>query len=573
MKIRDKLLASMLLILLISGFISTLIWYGNSRKLSDRYLNDVSKSTMEYAYNAFEYLLTDTEYMATLIATNDKNIIGPVEELNDKSGILMQNGQWTRDYLDNSRLIEEYIKGMYGYKYYIAGIAVLAGTEHIFSSGQITLDKEQLYQEISAIDKEELRYSMVMLDPIHLEGLKSTVSSDYVVPAVRGIVDREGDINGFVVLYFDYGVIEQIFSVNLPQGSYFKVINRQGAEIFSNTNTKGEFGKADESYVENTFSAHDVGWDFYMGIPSGTYTGDINKTVVLTGVIIGLIIMASVILCIVSVSKMTGEITVLKEKMTAMADGDMDVRYEVKSSDEIGEMGHTFNYMAVRIKELMGRVADEEKQKRLNEIAFLQAQINPHFISNVLNKVVWMARIHHADNLIPLVNSLNHLLYSAMHQEKDMIPLSDELQYVDNYITIMEYSGNYDFCVEKCIAEETIHLLIPRFILQPIVENAICHGLDQELTKQGCIKITAEIRDGLLYIVVEDNGKGMDEKKITELLGQAKDKEHGFNGIGVRNVNERIKLFLGEDYGIAYESVQGQYTKCVFRLPIVEKSI
>ena len=98
------------------------------------------------------------------------------------------------------------------------------------------------------------------------------------------------------------------------------------------------------------------------------------------------------------------------------------------------------------------------------------------------------------------------------------------------------------------------------------MENAICHGLGQELTKQGCIKITAEIRDGLLYIVVDDIGKGMDEKKIMELLGQAKDKEHGFNGIGVRNVNERIKLFLGEDYGSrmkAYrDSIQNAFSGC-----------
>ena len=573
MKIRNKLLISVMLILLGIGMVITLIWYTSSRKLSDKYLRDVSESTMEYAYNAFEYLLTDTEYMATLIATNEKNIIEPVEALHENKEVLLQNGQWTREYLDNSRMIEEYIKGMYGYKYYIAGIAVAAGPDYVFSSGQITMDKEQLYHEIDRIEKEELRYSMVMLDPIHLEGLKSTVSSDYVVPAVRGIVGRAGEVIGVVILYFDYGVIEQMFSVNLPQGSYFKVINRQGAEIFSNNNAGLKAMRVGNNYVESRFSAEGVGWEFYMGIPSSIYTRDINRTVLITGIFIGIIILAAIIISIVSVSKMTHEITVLKENMSEMAEGNLEVRYQIKSKDEIGEMGQTFNYMAVRIKELMTRVADEEKQKRMNEMAFLQAQINPHFISNVLNNVVWMARIQHADNLIPLVTSLNQLLYSAMHQEKDMIPLHDELNYVDTYITIMEYSGSYDFKLEKEIDPGTEEMLIPRFILQPVVENAICHGLDHELTKQGCVKICSRVEFGLLYIIVEDNGKGMNEKEIGEILSKTKSREHSFNGIGVRNVNERIKLFLGDEYGITYESIPGQYTRCIFQLPVMESEV
>lgn len=559
-----------MLILLGIGMVITLIWYTSSRKLSDKYLRDVSESTMEYAYDAFEYLLTDTEYMATLIATNEKNIIEPTEILYENREYLMQNGQWTREYLDNSRLIEEYIKGMYGYKYYIAGIAVAVGPDYVFSSGQITMDEDQLYREINRIDKEELRYSMVMLDPIHLEGLKSTLSSDYVVPAVRGIVGRDGEIRGVVILYFDYGVIEQMFSVNLPQGSYFEVINRQGAEIFSNSNAGIKAMQVGNNYVESKFLAEDVGWEFYMGIPSNIYTKDINTTALVTGIFIVVIILIAIIISFVSVSKMTREITVLKENMSEMAEGNLEVRYQIKSEDEIGEMGQTFNYMAVRIKELMNRVADEEKQKRLNEMAFLQAQINPHFISNVLNNVVWMARIQHADNLIPLVTSLNQLLYSAMHQEKDLIPLHDELDYVDTYITIMEYSGSYDFRLEKEIAPATENMLIPRFILQPIVENAICHGLDHELSKQGCIRICSKTEYDLLYIIIEDNGRGMNEQEIEEILSKTKSREHSFNGIGVRNVNERIKLFLGEEYGITYESVPGKYTKCIFQLPVME---
>ena len=127
----------------------------------------------------------------------------------------------------------------------------------------------------------------------------------------------------------------------------------------------------------------------------------------------------------------------------------MDTQYHVISRDEIGQMGHAFNHMVVRIRELMQKISEEERDKRRNEIAFLQAQINPHFISNVLNNAAWMAGIRHADNIVLLLRSLNSLLQNAMHAEEDLIKLSDELDYVDNYLTIMEYSGSYDFYVEK----------------------------------------------------------------------------------------------------------------------------
>jgi sensor histidine kinase YesM len=256
--------------------------------------------------------------------------------------------------------------------------------------------------------------------------------------------------------------------------------------------------------------------------------------------------------------------------MRMVSSGNLETSYIVKSEDEIGQMGRTFNHMVVHIRELMHQVAEEEKQKRLIEIDFLQAQINPHFISNVLNNVVWMAKIQHADNIVPVINSLNSLLQCVMHQEEDLIPLQNELDYVDNYLRIIEYSGSYDFFVKKDIAEDTKNLYLLRFILQPILENAIYHGLPNDLSRTGCIKIQAKRQNGLLLITIEDNGNGMTQEEIKEVIsGNLKDRK-SFNGIGIANVNERIRLFFGEEYGLNYESQVGEYTKAVFKLPIIE---
>lgn len=572
MKIRNKILLAWLATLLLMGIAITEIWYSTSQKFTSVYLKNVSESTMQDAYHAFEYLLTDTSYMATLVATNESNIIEPVIQLNRDE--ISQNGQWNQTYLNNRRVIMNYIKSLNGYKYYISGIAVAANKECVFSTNYIIQDKETLYEDIVKLNQEQLKRSMVMMEPQHLEGLKSTVSSDYVLPAVRGIVNDEEEIIGYVILYFDYGVIDQMFSANLPEGSFFQVVNEKNALIFSNSGKDvSYFDSLDNGYAKNVYEAKSVGWTFHMAIPSEFYIAGIHRTAVVSAVVTMLIIVIALLATIVIVSKVTTEISVLSSKMKGVSSGDLTVRYEVKRNDEIGQMGKTFNHMIVRIQKLMEQVAKEEREKRLNEMAFLQAQINPHFVSNVMNNVVWMAKIQHADNIVPLVNSLNALLQNVMHQDREFIPLKNELEYVNNYLVIMEYSGSYDFILTKEVEEDTLSLLIPRFILQPIVENAIYHGLPEDLAKQGRIVISSKRYDNNLVIIVEDNGDGITEEKAEEILKKRKGKDRSFNGIGVVNVNERIKIYFGDSYGLHFESEKGQYTRCILVLPIVEEEM
>lgn len=570
MRIRNKILLTWMATLLFIGIIITGIWYHTSSRLSNTYLKNVSESAMRDAYHAFEYLLTDTSYMTTLVATNESNIIQPVVRLNSEE--ISQKGQWNQNYLNNRRTIMDYIKGLNGYKYYISGIAVAANQECVFSTNYIIQDKKKLYDDITKLDQEKLKYSMVMMEPLHLEGLKSTVSSDYVLPAVRGIVDDKGQVMGYVILYFDYGVIDQMFSANLPKGSFFQVVNEQGAVIFSNDESKAfDADSLENGYAKNTYRAESVGWTFHMAIPSKFYTADIQRTALMSALITAAIIFLALLGSAVLISRMTTEISVLSSKMKRVSTGDLTVSYEVKEEDEIGQMGRTFNHMVLRIRELMDRVTEEEREKRRNEMAFLQAQINPHFVSNVMNNVVWMAKIQHADNIIPLVNSLNALLQNVMHQDKELIHLKNELEYVDNYLTIMEYSGSYDFLLKKDVDEDTQSLFIPRFILQPIVENAIYHGMPEDLSRQGRIVISTKIQDDFLKITVEDNGEGISMQKAEDILKKGKQKNRSFNGIGVVNVNQRIRLYFGQPYGLDYESEKGKYTRCILTLPVIKE--
>ena len=569
MKIRDRMILVVLTVVVASGILITGIWYHASSKMTDQYLTDISESTMRDAYSAFDYMLTDTSYMLTMISLNEKNIINPVRKL--KGLGRRPDGQWNLEYLENKRTIYDYIAGMNGHKYYIVGITIVVDEDCIFDTFHLAQNQRELYEEICKLDQETLKTKMVMMDPIHAEASKSTISSDYVVPAVRGILDRDRNVNGYAVLYFDYGVIEQIFAANLPEGSHFQVVNRNQSIIFSNCGEELiDVEKPERGFIYNKFEAANIGWTFTMALPTDFYLGSLRRTTFMTGILMVIIILASVIAIAFLISRITSEITNLRDSMHLVSSGNLDVVYEVRGKDEIAQMGETFNHMVSRIDTLVKRIAEEEKEKRLVEISFLEAQINPHFVSNVLNNVTWMAKIQHADNIVPLVQSLNSMLQNVMHQEEDMILLKNELSYVQNYLRIVEYSGKFDCEVQEDIAEETENLLVLRFILQPILENAINHGLAGSLSRQERILIHSYIEDEKLILTIEDNGSGMTEEQIKRIMREKTERQKHFNGIGIPNVMERIRLFFGDKYGLRYESEVGEYTRAIFTLPVIK---
>jgi Predicted signal transduction protein with a C-terminal ATPase domain len=570
MKIRDRMILVVLAVVVASGILTTGVWYHTSSQMTDRYLTDISESTMQDAYNAFDYMLTDTSYMLTMISLNEKNIINPVRKL--KGLDRRPDGQWNMEYLENKRIIDDYIASMNGHKYYIVGITIVVDENCIFDTWHFAQNQRELYEEICKLDQEELKTKMIMMDPIHAEASKSTISSDYVVPAVRGILDKKRDLIGYAVLYFDYGVIEQIFAANLPEGSHFQVINRNQSIIFSNCGEELiKMEQPEKGFVYNKFEAADIGWTFTMALPADFYLERLHQTTFATGILMAVIFGAAVVVIVFLIARITSKITSLRDSMHQVSAGNLNVVYQVQGKDEIAQMGETFNHMVSRIDMLMKKVAEEEKEKRLVEISFLEAQINPHFVSNILNNVTWMAKMQHADNIVPLVQSLNSMLQNVMHQEEDMILLKNELLYVENYLKIVEYSGSYDCEVEKEIAPETENLLVLRFILQPILENAINHGLAGSLSKQEKIMIRSYLEEEKLILTIEDNGNGMTKEQIRQIMQEKTEKQKHFNGIGIPNVMERIRLFFGEEYGLRYESEVGEFTRVIFTLPVIRE--
>lgn len=237
------------------------------------------------------------------------------------------------------------------------------------------------------------------------------------------------------------------------------------------------------------------------------------------------------------------------------------------SSDEIGEIGRAVNHMTDHIQSLLKTQAQMYEQQKNIEISLLQSQINPHFLYNTLDSIRWMAVIQGSKNIEQTTHALEHLLRNMAKGVGDKISLRDELALVGDYIHIQQvrYVEIFDYFCH--VPEELMDCRIIKLTLQPIVENAILHGIEP-MGEFGEIEISAYEKDNDLYITIEDNGMGMTEEELEKLTRSMSNKDkNALSGIGVSNVDARLKLHYGPSYGLIYESSPGEFTRVTIHIP------
>lgn len=280
-------------------------------------------------------------------------------------------------------------------------------------------------------------------------------------------------------------------------------------------------------------------------------------------------IILTVIIAFYISGSITRNISLLEKNITKVEEGDFNVRIKPVSYDEIGLIGLRFNYMVNEIQSLINRLYISEVEKQKIEHEVLKAQINPHFLYNTLGSIKWMAISKGQDDIGELVTSLIELLKASIKQKNTYQKLSEEIDYIKYYISIIQSSLDGVIQMNYDIEEGIENYYVLNFMLQPIVENAIFHGL--ELRKGNArIDLKACIEENKLVIKISDNGRGMSQEKIQQILSNQSDNKYsGLNSIGVKNVNERLKLYFGESYGLKYTSQNGEGTTVKFTLPIM----
>ena len=284
-----------------------------------------------------------------------------------------------------------------------------------------------------------------------------------------------------------------------------------------------------------------------------------------------LLVASILLLAVIGISsiisrEITKPIRSLRDSMRKVQNGQFGTPVEVITENEIGSLGRSFNLMTSEIQALMEQNVYEQKQKRKSELKALQAQINPHFLYNTLDSIIWMSEAGENDEVVEMTSALARLLRQSISNDKEEVELEKEIEYVKNYLTIqkMRYKDKLEFFIY--VDPRVAHVPIIKLVLQPLVENAIYHGIKYKETK-GNLKIYARPVDGRVEIVVADDGIGMDEDVMEHIFDEHR-KEQKRNGVGVPNVQKRLKLQYGSEYGIRYESVKGAGTKAVITIPV-----
>lgn len=266
--------------------------------------------------------------------------------------------------------------------------------------------------------------------------------------------------------------------------------------------------------------------------------------------------------------RVTQPLEELNRAMEETSAGNFAVRAK-EGDDEIGTLARQFNQMSEHIGMLISRVRFEEREKNNAELMALQSQINPHFLYNTIHTIKIMAELQGASRLASVLEQLSQFLHSCYGMVDELIPVENECVQTRSYLELMSYryAGRFHYDFE--IAESIEKALIPRFILQPLVENAILHGIDLDSTV-GRIIIRGR-KDGKdILLEVYDNGCGMSEDTILDMLSAQPTKQSVLN-VGVSNVIKRIHMLCGEEYGLTVDSRPGEYTSVFIRLPFAVK--
>lgn len=411
-------------------------------------------------------------------------------------------------------------------------------------------------------------------------------SADNVISIAKAVKDAQGTVKGVLMVDMKLTVIKDIIdSAVLGKSGFLYVADVHGDVVYAPINPIVYRIHPDLIRLNHQSSIHMIGNHSYqilkefskytqwhvIGIFPTNETLSIIIEVIMYIILYGILILLFAILFSGFLTRsLTKPISKLRQLMARAEHGELEVRFDSKYQDEIGKLGNSFNHMIESMKNLINLVYVEQQKKREAELKAFQAQIKPHFLYNTLDTINWMASDYEADDISDMITSLTTLFRISLSKGKEMIPLKEEIKHVESYLTIQmaRYEGKFDYILSD--DRELRDCKVIKLILQPIVENAIYHGIKESEVK-GNIWINVEQQGHTLCLSVKDNGRGIDHETIKEmnLIFNGEKSKPSHYGIGMFNVNERLKLSFGHGYGIQIESVEGEGTTVYIRHPII----
>ncbi|BBI31520.1 histidine kinase [Cohnella abietis] len=539
------------------------------------------------------------EYTLELVKQVNQNIKSYVNGMKYMSD-LVANNRSVQQYLSTETFeslgeekkqketISNFLESMYMSRSDIASINVF-GNDDRFISGRKDFELNPF------MDIKSMKWYQ---DAITANGA-DVVSSSHVQPIIKGhypwvvslsreLISRDGTQKlGVFLVDLNFNVLSDMLKdIKLGVRGYVFIIDSEGKIVYHPqqqliysdlktelidkvlTNQSDSF-TSKEGSNSRIYSIQDS--DFGWKIVGVSYVNELvanQKNTLLSFILLGLIcIVIAVMVSVFLTQRISQPIKILENHMKEVEKGNFDIHVPVSRTIELGRLARTFNIMVSKIKELMTQAIADQEQKRVSEIKALQAQINPHFLYNTLDSIIWMAQSNKVKEITIMTSALSKLFRSSISKGEELVPISTEVEHITNYLKIqqMRYSDKLDYLIE--ISDSLQDYLSIKLILQPIVENAIYHGIKKK-RGSGWIKIRSEETESDILLIVEDNGIGMTNEKCKSCLYPTT-KHTGSRGVGIRNVHERLQLYFGTQYGLSYTSEIGVGTVVTIRFPKV----
>ncbi|PEQ93299.1 two-component sensor histidine kinase [Bacillus sp. AFS006103] len=327
----------------------------------------------------------------------------------------------------------------------------------------------------------------------------------------------------------------------------FVTIHNEKSKVIYRTKAKREPLSSDVVRVKNIDA---YGWKIEIRVPKKLFYQ--SSEVIFNYTLLGIffLIILAILLAIVFSAPLAKRIRKLKESMELVSVGELQTQIPVKENDEIGKLTISFNQMVQQIKELIDEIGETERLKRQAELRAFHYQINPHLLFNTLNSIQWKARLSNAKEVQQMIYHLTEVLHENLNFSDELISLKKELDTISHYLKVQEIRYGHMFDYHERVSPECLEFLIPRLSLQPLFENIFFHAFEDG---KGIIELSIEDQSDFLELTLSDNGKGMNEQTALNLLNDHSSNEKA-RGIGVYNVDQRLKLHFGSEYGLTIES-------------------
>lgn len=410
---------------------------------------------------------------------------------------------------------------------------------------------------------------------------------DKIFSAIRLLRAANGSNTGLLMVNVRESCLYQTYQNTRMEHSNIYIVDEKGRVISSNRRSLlglkyfnverllNIFAESDHAIVDEAgietflfrYSDLDTGWTILEETPASMLFTSISQFAGSLALAYLLFLPCIFLLTLLIAHRFTRPLKQFCKDMYCVEQGDMDFISKIDGWSEIVDISNGFNQMLRKIQDLILNIKQEEQLKLRAELDYLQAQINPHFIYNTLLSVRCLIGMHREQDAYNMLGDYISLLQMTYQDTWDSIPLSEEVNLVQKYVSILTYRYGDTINLITDLEPETEQYRIPKLLLQPFVENSIIHGI-VPAEREGLIVIQSHIEDKLLMIEIDDNGVGMSEDQLEKLRnGQSTKRKERFNGVGISGAEKRIKLHYGAQYGIRYESDLNCGSRIILMLP------